>query len=45
MSRIKRINADRFLKLSAPIRSIRVDPRSIPQWLAENALGSVVDLG
>jgi hypothetical protein len=39
MPRIRRINTDCFLKLSAPIRSIRADPRSIAQWLFENALG------
>jgi Antibiotic biosynthesis monooxygenase len=45
MPRIKRILADYFLKLSAPIRSIRADPRSIPQWLLENTLAARQRLG
>jgi hypothetical protein len=35
---MKRINADYFIKLSAGIRSIRADPRPMPQWLLEYAL-------
>ncbi len=35
MPRIRRINADYFLTLSASIHSIRADPRSIPQWLSK----------
>ena len=37
---MRRIHVDSFLKLSAGIRFIRADPRTIPQRLIEHALGN-----